>query len=128
MDAFPPAYSATPANGSSTVPTPAPPKRNILEMRALILGNAEIMKPRKRDDDMQLIVAKHAPRQESAEEIPVEQHYAFLVQRKCTETDINIVLRGEPRDTIEEALEWMLNRTETIMEVRGWCSHLEGLV
>ncbi|TKA69174.1 hypothetical protein B0A55_09579, partial [Friedmanniomyces simplex] len=110
----PPAYTATLTNGDSTIPTPSPPaKRNILEMRALILGNAAILRPRKRDDDIHLIVAKHKSRQESAEEIPLEQHYAFLVQRKATETDINIVLKGEPRDTIEEALEWMLDRTET---------------
>ncbi|KAK4896051.1 hypothetical protein LTR27_005908 [Elasticomyces elasticus] len=113
----PPAYTATPTNGSSTLHTPAPPaRRNILEMRALILGNAAILKPRKRDERCELVVAKHASPQYSAEEVPLVQHYAFLVQRKYNETDINIVLKGEPRDTIEEALEWMLERTETVIE------------
>ncbi|KAK5695492.1 hypothetical protein LTR97_009001 [Elasticomyces elasticus] len=113
----PPAYTATPTNGSSTLHTPAAPaRRNVLEMRALILGNAAILKPRKRDDEIQLIVARHKSPQHSAEEVPLVQHYAFLVQRKYNETDINIVLKGEPRDTIEEALEWMLERTETVME------------
>ncbi|KAK3079221.1 hypothetical protein LTR53_020604, partial [Teratosphaeriaceae sp. CCFEE 6253] len=83
MDSRPPAYTATPTNGTSTVPTRVPAaRRSILEMRALILGNAEVFKPRKRHDTISLIVAKHASRQESAEEIPLEQHYAFLVQRK----------------------------------------------
>ncbi|KAK0866595.1 hypothetical protein LTR87_014942 [Friedmanniomyces endolithicus] len=113
----PPAYTATLTNGDSHLPTPPPPtKRTILEMRALILGNAAILRPRKRDDDIHLILAKHtSPRQASAEEVPPQQHYAFLVQRKVTETDIQIMLKGEPRDSIEEALEWMLERTQTVV-------------
>lgn len=113
----PPAYTATPTNGSSTVPTPiAPTTRSVTETRALILGNAAVLKPRKRDEEIHLIIAKHQQAQPSAEELPLVQHYAFLVQRKATETDINIVMKGEPRDTIEEALEWMLDRTEAVME------------
>ncbi|KAK0928633.1 hypothetical protein LTR29_017305 [Friedmanniomyces endolithicus] len=113
----PPAYTATLTNGDSHLPTPSPaPRRSILEMRALILDNAAILRPRKRDDAIHLILAKHtSPRQASAEEVPLQQHYAFLVQRKVTDTEIQIMLKGEPRDSIEEALEWMLERTQTVV-------------
>lgn len=107
----PPAYTATASSAIS------PSRRSIQDTRALILGNAAILKPRKvKDEDIELIVVKRRGRQESAEEVPLEQHYAFLVTRKANENDINIVVKGQPKDTIEEALEWMLDRTETIME------------
>ena len=65
---------------------------------------------------MELVVAKHTAPMGSAEETASEQHYAFLVMRKPNEIDISIVVKGQPKDTIEEALEWMLDRTQTIME------------
>jgi hypothetical protein len=113
----PPAYTATPTEGSSIVPTPVAPRvRTIPETRALILGNAAVLKPRDRDDEIHLIVAKHAQPQHSAEELVLDQHYAFLVMRRYKEIDVQIVLKGEPKDTIEEALEWMLDKTQTVME------------
>jgi hypothetical protein len=114
----PPAYTPVPIDGTTIISAPVPPRtRSIPETRALILGNASILKPRDRDDEIHLIVAKHTPtHQASAEEIVVDQHYAFLVMRRYKELDVQIILKGEPRDTIEEALEWMLDRTEGIME------------
>jgi len=106
----PPAYTP---NASSALPC----RRSVNDTRALILGNAAILRPRKlKDEDIELIVAKRRSPQASAEEVPLVQHYAFLVSRRTGEEDINIIVKGQPKDTIEEALEWMLDRTETIME------------
>ena len=106
----PPAY--TPRASS-----PAPSRRSVSDTRALILGNAAVLRPRKsKEEDIELIVTKKRGIQASAEEIAIEHHYAFLVSRKTGEYDINIIVKSPPRDTIEEALEWMLERTETIIE------------
>ncbi len=40
------------------------------------------------------------------------RHYALLVRRSYTTKDLRIILKGEPRDTVEEALEWLLEQTE----------------
>ena len=114
----PPAYSAS-APAIVAVPTPQPFQRSIADIRALILGNAYILRPRRsRGDaeDISLIVARHTHPVSSAEEAPLCQHYAFLVTRKNNSQDIEIVVKGLPRDTVEEALEWMLGRTEDIIQ------------
>ncbi|KAI6892645.1 hypothetical protein KC334_g13268, partial [Hortaea werneckii] len=41
------------------------------------------------------------------------KHYALLVKRTYSKKDVGIILKGEPRDSVEEALEWILERTET---------------
>ena len=114
----PPAYSA-----SAPAVTAAPPTqhahRSIADTRSLILGNAYILRPRRsRGDaeDISLIVARHKQPVPSAEEAPLSQHYAFIVTRKNNSPDIEIVVKGMPRDTVEEALEWMLERTEDIVQ------------
>lgn len=115
----PPAYTATADSHSPVHTPPSRPTRSVQDLRSLILGNAAILKPRERDDPVELIVAKHQPSiyQPSAEEPPPAiSHYAFLVMRKPKEFDIHIVLKGEPRDSIEEALEFLLERTQTVME------------
>ena len=43
------------------------------------------------------------------------QHYAVLVRRSFVKQNVQMLIKGEPRDTVEEALEWMLERTETEM-------------
>jgi hypothetical protein len=107
----PPAYTPT---APALVPIP---RRSIQDTRALILGNAAIIKPRKRSEEpIELVVAKHKTPQASAEEVAVVSHYAFLVCRKSGEKEIDIILKGKPRDTVEEALEEMLDRTEGLME------------
>ena len=111
----PPAYSAA----APTVAAVPPTHRSITDTRALILGNAYILRPRRsRGDaeDISLIVARHTHPVPSAEETPLCQHYAFLVTRKNNSQDIEIVVKGMPRDTVEEALEWMLERTEDIIQ------------
>ncbi|KAK5726283.1 hypothetical protein LTR17_012903 [Elasticomyces elasticus] len=40
------------------------------------------------------------------------KHYAVLIVRSYSKQDIRILIKGEPKDTIEEALEWMLDATE----------------
>ncbi|TKA26429.1 hypothetical protein B0A50_05265 [Salinomyces thailandicus] len=95
---------------------PLQPRRSAADTRALILGNAAVLRPRRtKDEDIELIVTKRRGIQASAEELVIDQHYAFLVSRKTGELDINIILKGQPRDTVEEALEWMLDRTETVL-------------
>ena len=44
------------------------------------------------------------------------RHYAALVSRhnfKCN--DIDMIMLGEPQDSVEQALEWMLDRTEIVI-------------
>ena len=44
------------------------------------------------------------------------QHYAVLVRRTRTSArDVHVLIQGEPKDSVEEALEWMLERTEMVM-------------
>jgi hypothetical protein len=43
------------------------------------------------------------------------KHYGVLIRRTTSKKDLYIILRGEPKDTVEEALEWMLERTEMMM-------------
>ncbi|KAK5115261.1 hypothetical protein LTR62_001461 [Meristemomyces frigidus] len=111
----PPAYTINPSAGNTTVPTPVSSKRTITDLRAIILGNAQVIKPRQREDEIQLIVAKQVGPQDSAEEIPLTQHYAFLVMRKFKEQEIQIILKGEPQSSIDEALEWLADRTESVV-------------
>ncbi|EMC99406.1 hypothetical protein BAUCODRAFT_146357 [Baudoinia panamericana UAMH 10762] len=113
----PPAYTVQPSSGSVTIPTTgSTPKRSIQDLRALILGNAEILKPRGCADPVEVILAKRKVPQASAEELAMEQHYAFLVVRRPKETEITILMKSEPHATVEAALEAMFDRTETIME------------
>ena len=115
---LPPAYSAS-APAVTAVPLAHSTHRSITDTRALILGNAYILRPRRsRGDaeDISLIVARHTQPVPSAEETPLRQHYAFLVTRKNNSQGIEIVVKGMPRDTIEEALEWMLERTEDLVQ------------
>lgn len=52
----------------------------------------------------------------------VGKHYAALIYRTgAARQEIKILIKGEPQDTVEEALDWMLDKTE--MEFRavlGW--------
>lgn len=42
------------------------------------------------------------------------RHYGVLIKRSHL-GDIKIILKGEPKETVEEALEWMLERTEMLV-------------
>ena len=43
------------------------------------------------------------------------RHYAALVNRSFPSNEIHMLILGEPQDTVEEALEWMLDRTEIVI-------------
>lgn len=84
------------------------------------------------DDHLELVVAKYSATPPSSVGMTEKQavaaaygqqaptsssstggkHYAILLQRSYSKTDVKIIVKGEPRDTIEEALEWLLERTE----------------
>ncbi|KAI6803185.1 hypothetical protein KC360_g639 [Hortaea werneckii] len=49
----------------------------------------------------------------SASATGANKHYALLVKRTYSKKDVGIILKGEPRDSVEEALQWILERTET---------------
>ncbi|KAF2774245.1 hypothetical protein EJ03DRAFT_3028 [Teratosphaeria nubilosa] len=125
--ASPPAYTATaPANSAPIlpvlIPQSGPPTRSVQDTRALILANAALLRPRKmarnwnHDLHLDLVVARHTTPRPSAEDLPREQHRAILIQRKAGEVGIDIMLEGEPRDSIEECLEHLLRMTEWIVE------------
>lgn len=40
------------------------------------------------------------------------RHFAVLVYRTAHRKDLEVLLQGEPQDSVEEALEWMLDKTE----------------
>ena len=42
------------------------------------------------------------------------RHYAILVA-KGKGTEIAVILRGEPQESVEESLEWVLDRTESVV-------------
>jgi len=135
----PPAYaSAEPAR-------PAAPHRSIHDLRSQILANGSILKPRSNrerasDDHLELVVAKlpagaasmpgssfgmsakHAladinSSAAASSSSATGQHYAVLVHRSYEKTYMKIVVKGQPKDTVEEALEWLLERTE--MEIHN---------
>ena len=43
------------------------------------------------------------------------KHYAVLMRRSGTSKAVKIIVQGEPKGTVEEALECMLERTEMVM-------------
>jgi hypothetical protein len=43
------------------------------------------------------------------------KHYAVLLRRSNSVSKVRVIIKGEPKDTVEEALEWMLERTEMVM-------------
>lgn len=114
--AEPPAYSITPEPGSTTVPQPTQQRCSILETRQLILDNAAILKPRGRDDEVILTTTRRKLRQDSAEDRPVEQHYAFLAMRKPSDKAIAVLLKTPPQPSKEAALEYLLAQSETVVE------------
>lgn len=104
------------------------PPRSIEGLRAQILANGSLLRPkddshtgRSSNDHIELVVAKlpspasksaTAP-SASASSTGANKHYALLVKRTYSKKDVGIILKGEPRDSVEEALEWILERTET---------------
>ena len=166
----PPAYTPTQPAAPTTT------KRSIEDTRALILCNAQIIKPRHRvDGNIMLVVGKTRPpipqgqgsgvrtfthstsnttiriaepteagsRRPSAADLSLApaqrqqgKHYAALVAKGNAQ--IQQILRGEPQDTVEEALEWMLDRTEIIVAemlekhgkqmTSGCCTGCDGML
>ena len=52
-----------------------------------------------------------APAEDSRVDRPVGKHYAALVSRNSSIPEqIQLILLGEPQDTVEDALEWILDR------------------
>ncbi|KAH9825995.1 hypothetical protein Tdes44962_MAKER03778 [Teratosphaeria destructans] len=122
----PPAYTA---------PASAPkPPRTILDLRAQILANASLLN-RSTEDQIEVIVAKAgavpaapSPMLSGNEKRPITQvmedpasssaankHYALVVRRTYERRFLGILMQGEPRDSVEEALEWLLERMEREM-------------
>ncbi|KAK3691743.1 hypothetical protein LTR37_018471 [Vermiconidia calcicola] len=142
MQTEPPPYAA-----------PAPTHRSILDLRAQIIANGSVMKPRinserPSDDHIELIVGKTPAPTSNLQQpnrthwtdekqamssvrdgntVPTNtagsassatrggKHYAVLMRRSRGSRSINVIMKGEPKDTVEEALEWMLERTEMLM-------------
>lgn len=190
-EAEPPAYTPT----LSAQPTTT--SRTIEDTRALILSNAQILRPGSKNlpdnsavpwpksdnSNISIVIGKAKPpipqasssrnfthsasnttvriaepaenggsssarsRQASvaAEPTPTRQqgkHYAALVSRSSSalhsSSGLHLILRGEPQDTIEEALEWLLDRTEIIVAEMlerhakqlpsGCCGRCDGLL
>ena len=121
--AEPPAYTP---QASST--SPFLPKRPIQETRALILANAEVIKPRKKDWNIDLVVARtKAPPPRSLQTSlmgadtenatpTVEKHFAVLLHRGEQATEIIVLIEGQPQNSIEEALEYVLEKTEVVLQ------------
>lgn len=148
----PPSYDSTAAAATSQ-------RRSIQDLRAQIIANGSVMKPRYNserpsDDHIELIVAKTptlsssqslqqaarsthwsekqafalandsmqtfattTPNRPSSSTSSTHEgkHYAVLMRRSGGSKTVRIIVRGEPRDSVEEALEWMLERTEMVM-------------
>ena len=118
-------------------PQSAPPRRSISDLRAQILANASFLKP---DANLELVVAKvintpnagrmrmrqvylnaltaaydgHDPAAVSSSTQP-GKYYAVLFQRRTHRTDTMIIRQSATRDTAEEAMEDMLERTERVI-------------
>ena len=43
------------------------------------------------------------------------KHYALLVRRGDYPQETKVIIKGEPRVAVEEALEWMLERTASMV-------------
>lgn len=140
-------------------------RRTIEDTRALILGNANVMKKYKDWGPIELIVGKtrspakvidiaNSTRSFTSQKSNVTlvindspaagsssrgaserrisnsdafrvagKHYAVLVYRTAHRGELAILMKGEPQDTVEEALEWLLDKTEmeiTDMLAKQW--------
>nr|OQO32271.1 hypothetical protein B0A51_00519 [Rachicladosporium sp. CCFEE 5018] len=133
----PPAYTAPSA---ATTPT----LRTINDLRSQIIANASILKPRNneersRADHIEVVVARlpsttsiiptwspdvkadlRAQSQafskgRASATVNAGLHYALLTKRTTSKSEVQIILRGEAKPTIEEALEDVLERTEALM-------------
>ncbi|KAK0258747.1 hypothetical protein LTR91_024125 [Friedmanniomyces endolithicus] len=122
-------------------PPPAYPTHlTIPDLRAQIIANSTIIYPHREvtkaaDSHLELIVAKThqaspagaqgtgkhlstvgGPSTHAAATGPAASHgavhYAVLVRRSYEKEDIKMLIKGQPRNTVEGALEWMLERTE----------------
>ncbi|KAI7279389.1 hypothetical protein KC345_g5381 [Hortaea werneckii] len=109
--------------------TPSP--RSIEGLRAQILANGSLLRPksdphhsgRSSGDHIELVLAKltappaatklGASAATASGPPTADKHYALLVQRTYSKKDVGIILKGKPRDSVEEALQWILERTET---------------
>lgn len=57
-----------------------------------------------------------APQSSSSSATTVQsKHYAVLIRRNGSGQKIRIIIKGHAKNTVEEALEWMLEKTEMIM-------------
>jgi hypothetical protein len=109
------------------------PRRTIGDLRHQIIANASVLRPRSNDersraDHVEVIIAKW-PSDDLTFSFPSEKasaagsssrpnankHYALLIKRTLSNTKVEIIVRGAPRDTIEEALEVVLEETERAM-------------
>jgi len=109
----PPAYSESSSSSNALLENPprsSTHHRSIQDTRELILGNANIWRPRKTTEPIELVVARHKEETSSR-----ESHYVFLVTRNPMEKDVEILLKSKPRDTIEEALDELLARSEVLI-------------
>ncbi|KAK3109365.1 hypothetical protein LTR53_017458, partial [Teratosphaeriaceae sp. CCFEE 6253] len=116
-------------------PAYAPSGRTIHDLRSQIIANGTVLKPRGNsnqhtaDDHIELILAKihtdalpglllgSSEKQANAQAAAASgsnagKHYAVLIVRSYSKRDIRIMIKGLPKDTVEEALEWMLEKTE----------------
>ncbi|KAK0267522.1 hypothetical protein LTR35_016252 [Friedmanniomyces endolithicus] len=122
-------------------PPPAYPTHlTIPDLRAQIIANSTIIYPHREvtkaaDSHLELVVAKAhqaspagahgtgkyvitvgGPSTHAAATGPAASygavHYAVLVRRSYEKEDIKMLIKGQPRDSVEGALEWMLERTE----------------
>jgi len=134
----PPAYTAP----SAAAPTRS--HRSISDLRSQIIANTSVLHPsrndeRSRADHIEVVVArlpdpsapdsypdeKVVPRAQATTVIPAEsssaanagKHYALLIRRSLSRTEVNIIFRCAPQDTTELALEQILLETERLMHL-----------
>ncbi|KAK6404616.1 hypothetical protein LTR95_018848, partial [Oleoguttula sp. CCFEE 5521] len=133
----PPAYTAPTA-------APTPTLRTINDLRSQIIANASVLKPRhneerSRADHIEVVVARLPStsstlptwvpdekvdlrakseafsKARSSAAVNAGMHYALLTKRTTSKSEVQIILRGAAKPTIEEALEDVLERTEALM-------------
>jgi hypothetical protein len=111
--------SAQPPPYSTDVVTSKQPHRSILDLRAQIIANASAVNPKKdvhkaADDHLDVVIAKEPVTgvSRSAISSTPAKHYAILIERRRHSNEPRILAKGEAKDSVEEALEWMLEKTE----------------
>ncbi|WPG99268.1 Hypothetical protein R9X50_00208000 [Acrodontium crateriforme] len=122
-------HEPSPSPASAALPAP---RRTFQDIRKQILINGQLMLQRNNQSLVEVLLAMVPPgTNESSEIANASKHYALLTTPSHkSDNRIHILLRGEPRDTVEEAMIQLLEKLEMMVHdvyVKNFSTPSEGI-